>query len=227
MSISLKIFYIFLIKYTRKETLEFEAHLLILFELLLNIYTDISYISDQNLLIQAEKILKVLLKIKEKFSRLLDETESDPIDKNFFKNFDTLLNFLNPVNLMNQDTKAIMSFLNECCFNNIQKYNLNEKPMNEESIRDQTFKDYVKEMKLKILNYSNRDVDFLDSVKNQKSLINELFVAVKLINLSVLIIYYILIYLEFIRLFTIFHLKNPIFPNFTPKFDYFFLLYSY
>jgi hypothetical protein len=172
-----------------KETLEYEAHLLLVIEIVYIIYTDISYISDTNLLIYGYNIYQKLNKIKEKFIRLLDETESDTLSKDFFKTFDSVLNFLNPTKVITneKEVKGLMSFINDCCFNNIQKYNLNEKPINEETIKDQSFKEYVKEMKLNILNYQNNDVDFLDTIKSHKSLINELFVAVKLINLSVIL----------------------------------------
>jgi len=78
-----------------------------------------------------------------------------------------------------------MKFLNESCFNNIQKYNLNEKPIKIDNIKDENIKEYVKGMKLNITNYKTHDVYYLDSVKSNKSLINDIFVAVKLVNLSV------------------------------------------
>ena len=166
--------------------------MLLIIEIIYCIYTDISYISDTNLLLYGYYILQILIKIKEKFIKLLDETEADTLSKDFFKTFDSILNFLSPTKIIfnESEVKGLMNYINDCCFNNIQKYNLNEKPINEETIKDQSFKEYVKEMKLNILNYHNNDVDFLDTIKNNKTLINELFVAVKLINLSV--IYYIL-----------------------------------
>ena len=82
-----------------------------------------------------------------------------------------------------------MNYVNDSLFNNIQKYNLNEKPVNEDNLKDENIKDYVKGLKLNILNYLNSDVDYLETLKKKNSLINETFSAVKIINLSVITIF--------------------------------------
>jgi hypothetical protein len=117
-----------------------------------------------------------------------DKMEADPISKDFFNKFDSLINLLSMMKMFeeNNEIKSLIVYVNDCLFNNIQKYNLNEKPINEDNLKDENIKDYVKELKLNILNYSNGDVDYLEGIKKKNSLINELFVPVKLINLSVI-----------------------------------------
>ena len=78
-----------------------------------------------------------------------------------------------------------MKLLNDSCFNNIQKFNLNEKTINPDNIKDENVKEYLKAMTMNIKNYKNYDVYYLDTLKRKSSLINKIFVAVKLINLSV------------------------------------------
>ena len=122
---------------------------------------------------------------------IFDNTEIDPVNKDFFNKFDTLISFLAPTKIFkeNKEIKYLMHYVNDCLFNNIQKYNLNEKPINEENLKEENIREYVKGLKLNILNYHNSDVDYLETLKKKNSLINELFVAVKIINLSVITIF--------------------------------------
>lgn len=137
-----------------------------------------------------------------------DNTETDPVVKDFFYKFDALLNLLQPVRIFSEsrEIKSLMSYINDACFNNIQKYNLNEKPVNEDNLKDEHIKDYVKNLKLNISNYMNSDVDYLETIKKKNSLINDLFVAVKIINLSVTLVNYLIMFISLYEDFDFFTL---------------------
>ena len=136
----------------------------------------------------------VLDQLKNKITKELDENELDPINKDFFNQFSALINFLEPTRILEgKEIKELMRFINDSCFNNIQKYNLNEKPIKIENIKDESIKEYVKGMKLNIKNYKTYDSYYLDSIKTSKSLINDIFIAVKLVNLSVIFLIFFLL----------------------------------
>jgi hypothetical protein len=148
--------------------------------------------STDIILIEYGNILhEILSKLRIKMLNIYDNTENDPVNKDFFHKFETLINFLAPTKIFteNRDVKFLMTYVNDCLFNNLQKYNLNEKPINEDNLKEENIRDYVKGLKLNILHYQNSDVDYLDTLKKKNSLINELFVAVKIINLSVITIF--------------------------------------
>ncbi len=137
-------------------------------------------------MIYGTELYSILEELKAKISKCLDDNELDPINKDFFKLFNALITFLDPSNTFSSnEVRELMLLINESCFSNIQKYNLNEKPIKIDGIKEDSIKEYVKGMKLNITNYKTYDPYFLNSVKSNKSLINEVFVAVKLINLSV------------------------------------------
>lgn len=104
---------------------------------------------------------------------------------------------------------AIVNGINESVYNNVQKYNLNVKCINDENVKE-SIRDYVKGMKMNVINHENSDTDFLDSIKTGGSLINEIFVAVKLVNLSVIfvnIMINIFVFLFFIFLLFLFYFE--------------------
>jgi hypothetical protein len=176
--------------YLDSETLDYEAHIVLIIEILFSVFSEGNRTVDVLLLLYGSAFYEVLNKLKAKMISLYDSTETDPTIKDFFMRLDAIIDFLYPVNLFNEskEVKALMSYINDNCFNNIQKYNLNEKPINEDNIKDDNIKDYVKSLKLNILNYFNHDVDYLETVRKKDSLINELFAAVRIVNLSVTIL---------------------------------------
>jgi len=180
-----------LINYLENEPQEFEAHLTLIFEILISVFSDINKSTDIILLEYGNNLYENLNKLRTKMQNIFDNTENDPVNKDFFNKFDTLISFLAPIKIFNEnkEIKYLMHYVNDCLFNNIQKYNLNEKPINEENLKEENIREYVKGLKLNILNYHNSDVDYLETLKKKNSLINELFVAVKIINLSVITIF--------------------------------------
>lgn len=176
--------------YIETDSLEFEAHISLLIEILFQVFTE-GKNADSIILLYGLNFHEVLSNLRTKMQTLYDNTETDPVFKDFFSKFDSLINLLSPIKIFSEskDMKPLMLYINDCLFNNIQKYNLNEKPVNEDFLKDENIKDYVKGLKLNILNYNNSDPDFLDNIRKKNSLINELFVAVKIINLSVITLF--------------------------------------
>lgn len=175
-------------QYLKNDPSEYEAHLVLIVEILMSVFVDHSKCCDIILLLYGPTLHEILSQLRNKILTTYDNTETDPVNKDFFNKFDSLINFLTPTKIFNdnKDIKPLMNFINECCFNNLQKYNLNEKPINEDNLKDENIKEYVKGLKLNILNYSNSDPEYLETIKKKSSLINELFVAVKIVNLSVI-----------------------------------------
>ena len=116
---------------------------------------------------------------------------------NLFNDLDVLISLLKPIE--NKDIKSLMTIINDSIFNNIMKYNLNKKVIKINTI-DGKLKEYLDGFKLNIQNYQNRVEDFLEELKVKGSLINEIFSAVKILNLSVIIyIFLIYFYLTYYR----------------------------
>ena len=69
-------------------------------------------------------------------------------------------------------------------YNNVQKYNMND-TLKMPNIRDSKLRDYLDEYRLNIKKYDNNDNDYLESFNTKGSLINEIYSALKIINLSV------------------------------------------
>jgi hypothetical protein len=174
--------------YIENDPLEYEAHITLIIEILSSVFTDGNKTADLILLLYGATLYDTLNKLKAKMQIFYDNTETDPVNKDFYNKFDSLLSLLNPVKVFSdaKEVKPLMSYLNDILFNNIQKYNLNEKPVNEDNLKDESIKEYVKNLKLNVLNYSNSDVDYLDTLKKPQSLINDIFAAVKIVNLSVI-----------------------------------------
>jgi hypothetical protein len=163
---------------------------MLIIEILFMAFSELSMTIDIMLLLYGATLYDVLIRLKQKMTTLYDNNETDPAIKDFFTKMDSVINFLYPAQVFNdnKEMKALMIYINDNCFNNIQKYNLNEKPVNEENIKDENTKEYVKSLKLNVLNYFNHDVDYLDTIRKKNSLINELFVAARIVNLSVTIL---------------------------------------
>lgn len=200
------------------DILEQEAHISLIIEILYSVFVEKSNVSDLTLILYGKIFYETLFKLKEKMELVFDKYELDPINKDFFNKFTSLLNLLLPCKIFNSSQikyniaegdknnvsnnfasttkeessvsiKPLLNYINDNCFNNVQKYNLNEKSINEEKLKDESVKEYVKKLKLNITNHENNDVEFLDSILKKNSLINELFVAVKLVNLSVIYLF--------------------------------------
>jgi hypothetical protein len=177
--------------YLESDPLEYEAHITLILEILTSVFTEGNKTADLILLLYGGTLHDNLSQLKAKLQFHFDNSETDPVNKDFYLKFDCLIGLLHPVKIFTEgkEIKPLMIHLNEILFNNIQKYNLNEKPVNEDNLKDESIKEYVKGLRLNILNYSNSDVDYLDTLKKRNSLINDLFAAVKIVNLSVIVFF--------------------------------------
>ena len=165
--------------------------------LLFMIFSSLDNNSDIFLLLYGKKILQSIIQLKKKIVAVYDMKDLELINSNLFNDLDVLISLLKPIE--NKDIKSLMTIINDSIFNNIMKYNLNKKVIKLDAI-DEKLKEYLDGFKLNIQNYQNRVEDFLEELKVKGSLINEIFSAVKILNLSVIIyIFLIYFYLTYYR----------------------------
>ena len=177
---------------------EYEGHITALTNLLFMIFTSLDNNSDIFLLLYGKKILNSIIQLKKKIVTVYDMKDLELINANLFNDLDVLISLLKPIE--NKDIKSLMTIINDSIFNNIMKYNLNKKVIKIDKI-DEKLKEYLDGFKLNIQNYQNRVEDFLEELKVKGSLINDIFSAVKILNLSVIIyIFLIYFYLTYYRL---------------------------
>lgn len=169
-----------------EDSTEYESHITLIVEILFEVFVENSKTTNEILFVYGAFFYDILSELKINLNKIYDENDSDPINKNLLTNMDCIINLLKPAKFLYDEKQidSIVNGLNEICFANVQKYNLNMKTINDEREKE-SIRDYVKGMKMNIISHENSDVEFLDLVKNKGSLINEIFVAVKLINLSV------------------------------------------
>ncbi len=168
---------------------EYEAHITLICEILFEIFNENNRYTDEILLLYGPSFFDVLSELRNKMNHIYDSYEIDPINKNIFLSLESLINFLKPAKLLFEEKNidSIINSLNESVYNNVQKYNLNVKCINDENVKE-SIRDYIKGMKMNIINHENSDTDYLDVIKSKGSLINEIYVSVKLVNLSVIFV---------------------------------------
>jgi hypothetical protein len=176
--------------FLEEDSTEYESHITLIVEILFEVFVENTKTTNEILFVYGSYFYDILNELKINLNKIYDDNDTDPINKNILINIDSLINLLKPAKFLFDEKKidSIVNGFNDICFANVQKYNLNMKTINDEREKD-TIRDYVKGMKMNIINYENLDVEYLDLVKNKGSLINEIFVAVKLINLSVIFIF--------------------------------------
>lgn len=185
--------------YTNNDRIEHEAHITLIIQILFFVFSEMSKTSDILLLIYGVPCLDILCTLKNSLQSQYDMKDLEPINRNFYNIIDGFISFLLPVKKFSdsKDMTLIMARVNDACFSNIQKYNLNDQ-VNKEEKR----KEYFEEYKLNVKNHQNSDVDFLNLLESKGTLINDIFASVKIINLSVIILYILSYYrFELIRCF--------------------------
>ncbi len=175
--------------FTEEDSTEYEAHITLLCEILFEVFNEKSRYIDEILFLYGPSFYDILSELKNKLGLIYDTNEIDPINKNIFGNLEGLITMLRPTKALYEEKNidTIVNRINESVYTNVQKYNLNVKCINDENVKE-SIRDYVKGMKMNIINYENSDSDYLDTIKTGGSLINEIFVAVKLVNLSVIFV---------------------------------------
>ena len=159
---------------------EYEGHITVLTRLLFKIFSSFDNNSDIFLLLYGKIILNEIIQLKKIIVNAYDMKDLELINSSLFNDLDVLISLLKPIE--NKDVKSLMTIINDSIFNNIMKYNLNKKVIN---LKDEKLIEYLDDYKLNIQNYQNKVENFLEELKLKGSLINEIFLAIKILNLSV------------------------------------------
>ena len=169
---------------------EYEGHISVLTRILFKIFSSLDNNSDIFLLFYGKTILKEIIQLKKIIVNAYDIKDLELINTSLFNDLDVLISLLKPIE--NKDIKSLMTIINDSIFNNIMKYNLNKKVIN---IKDEKLMEYLDDFKLNIQNYQNKVENFLEELKLKGSLINEIFTAVKILNLNVKYIFFLIFFL--------------------------------
>lgn len=172
--------------FTDEDSTEYEAHISLIVEILFEVFKENNLCTDEILFLYGSYFHDLLNDLKNKINHIYDINEIDPINKDIFSCLESIISLLKPTKILFDEKKidGLVNIINESVFASVQKYNLNLKTINDENVKE-SIRDYVKGMKMNIINHENSDPDYMDLIKNKGSLINEIFVAVKLVNLSV------------------------------------------
>ena len=160
-----------------EEILEYEAHILLIIKIIYQIYIS----TDLNTSIFAilnNKIYTSLNKLNSNINSFLDKKDSLTIDNKVINILHALLSLLKI--LENPSIINLMKNLEENIYNNLSKYNLKEK----KSPEDEKYKRFFEEYKLNVFKYNNDDTNYLGDIYKSDSLINNIFLSVKLIDIN-------------------------------------------
>ena len=159
------------------EIMEYEAHIL----LLINILFQIVMSSDNNsafFIFLNKNIYYYLKKIISNINTILDRKDSETVDNKIINNLNGLTSLLKI--LENTSIVNLMTNLKDNIYSNIIKYNLNEKiPIN-----DEKFKGYIEEYKLLINKFNNDDINYLGELNKNGTLINSIYLSIKLLDIN-------------------------------------------
>lgn len=180
-----------IINFFGNSPLEYEAH----FNLLLEIYSIFYSTSINNNKVNVFMIkyggllYEELNEINNRKLAIYDTELKSSSLPNYDERFNSFLNMIKPCFLINTNSKAIntiMGQINDACFSSVQKYNLHNfnKPIGENSFKE-SIRDYVINMKMNLLEYKNQDAYFLGDLDNKNSLINKIYLNLRIINTSV------------------------------------------
>ena len=160
-----------------EEIMEYEAHIILLmhifFQIILSTENNSSYFLFLN-----KNIYVFLKKIIGNINTILDKKDSETVDNKLINNLNGLISLLK--NLENTSIVNLMTDLKDNIYNNILKYNLNEKiPKN-----DEKYKGYIEEYKLLINKFNNDDMNYLGELNKNGTLINSIYLSIKLLDIN-------------------------------------------
>ena len=160
-----------------EEIMEYEAHILLLINILYQIILSTENNSSFFLFLN-KKIYAFLKKIIGNINTILDKKNSETVDNNLINNLNGLISLLKI--LENTSIVNLMTNLKDNIYNNILKYNLNEKiPIN-----DEKYKGYIEEYKLLINKFNNDDMNYLGELNKNGTLINSIYLPIKLLDIN-------------------------------------------
>ena len=117
-------------------------------------------------------------RIIDNINSFLEKKDSETVDNKILNNLNGLISLLK--NLENTSITNLMKTLNEDIYNNILKYNLNEN----KNIGDEKFKGYNEEYKLLVNKFNNDDMNYLGELNKNGTLINSIYVSIKLLDID-------------------------------------------
>ena len=173
-------------QFTSEAPTDYEGHISLIIHLLRVIFDTPSPGSDTILLLYGPCIYEALCSLRLKLQNEYDKRDTEPLNPKLFDALDSIIDSLRPISLLenSSDIKVLLTTLNDALYNNVQKYNMND-TLKMPNIRDSKLRDYLDEYRLNIKKYDNNDNDYLESFNTKGSLINEIYSALKIINLSV------------------------------------------
>jgi hypothetical protein len=159
------------------EIMEYEGNILLLINLLYKIVIS----TDNNsafFIFFNKNIYSYLKRIIDNINSFLEKKDSETVDNKILNNLNGLISLLK--NLENTSITNLMKTLNEDIYNNILKYNLNEN----KNIGDEKFKGYNEEYKLLVNKFNNDDMNYLGELNKNGTLINSIYVSIKLLDID-------------------------------------------
>ena len=169
----------FFLSKTNDDIIKYEGHINLIINLLYKIFNSYYTISDYMLIEYGNELYETLTLLKNKLNEVYDKNDIEPLNIYLTDSIESLINFLKSID-KEINIKKLINELNEKLYNNVCKYNLNKYiQINNEKLRG-----YLYSYKLNILYYNNDDYNYLGNIENQKSLINEIFSIIKIINIS-------------------------------------------
>ena len=160
-----------------EEIIEYEAHIILIINILYQVIISSDNKSSIFILLN-KKIYEFFKKLITNLNYILDKKDSETVDNKLINNLNGLISLLKI--LENSSLPNIMIDLNNNIYNNILKYNLNEKIHYD----DEKFKGYIEEYKLLINKFDNDDMNFLGELFKNGTLINSVYLPIKLLDIN-------------------------------------------
>ena len=159
-----------------EDIMEYESHILLVINLLYKIIISTDN-SSAFFIFLNKKIYFFLKKLIVNINTFLDKKESETVDNKLINNLNGIISLLK--NLENTSIINLMTFLQDAIYNNILKYNLNEKI----TTNDEKVKEYNEEYKLLINKFNNDDMNYLGELNKNDSLINSIYLSIKFLDI--------------------------------------------
>ena len=160
-----------------EEIMEYEAHILLIINLLYQVIISTDN-STAFFIFLNKSIYSFLKKMIANINTILDKKDSETIDNKIINNLNGIISLLK--NLEDTSIVNLMTFLKDTIHNNIFKYSLNEKI----NTNDEKSKEYNEEYKLLINKFNNDDMNYLGELYKSGSLINSIYLSIKLLDID-------------------------------------------
>ena len=179
------------INYIAVNCLNYEAHFTLIFEIFFAFFS--CSINNKKigvfLVENGGQLYTEIQRIYNALTELYEIELQEPTVKSYIKKFHSLINMLQCTFIINtgsNNINKIMEIFNEACYSNVQKYGLHDfdKPISENNFKD-SIKDYIKNMRMNLLEYKNNDIFFLGELETKGSLMNNIFLTLRVLNTAI------------------------------------------